>query len=506
MSLATLLPEATRNARIQLRPKRMLAAAVISAAASIAAYISYSHPLEPKNLLEFLLGAQATALTIGGGIYCLLSIHREKDLNTFDYQCITRLKPLELALGKLFGAPSLLYFIILCLVPVTLIAAILSKLSVVTVLSIYTVLLLSSITWHSFALLVSLVVRRGASAGAIIFFLLLVGMSFGLAGNRGTLFGWHNIGPFYVTEMANPFHYSSSWQQSMELPVGRDLFLGIPVSDILVLSVLYLSLTGWFLLGLRRNIKRDPAIYEVYSPAQAFGFMIYLQLFMLAFFQWSRIFWSSTNNIDHFDEHWITPLQAENEILVISLWLFAVFALTLLRNREHVRRRILELGKRATGWWASVWPAPYLLGGVLAVGLTIIALIVHKLHPAAEWSFGMAFFEVCFLAAWLTRDAIYLQWMNVRRGRNSLVAGIIYMIVFYVCSSALFAGFISYLAGFHAASAYLEPCKIFDMNFNSWTGYRGIWLGALLLLAFEALLFTALHHRQLTKLRDSAAV
>ena len=38
---------------------------------------------EPKNLLEFLLGAQATALTIGGGIYCLLSIHREKDLNTF---------------------------------------------------------------------------------------------------------------------------------------------------------------------------------------------------------------------------------------------------------------------------------------------------------------------------------------------------------------------------------------------------------------------------------------
>ncbi len=30
----------------------------------------------------------------------------------------------------------------------------------------------------------------------------------------------------------------------------------------------------------------------------------------------------------------------------------------------------------------------------------------------------MAFFEVCFLAAWLTRDAIYLQWMNVRRGRN----------------------------------------------------------------------------------------
>ncbi len=80
------------------------------------------------------------------------------------------------------------------------------------------------------------------------------------------------------------------------------------------------------------------------------------------------------------------------------------------------------------------------------------------------------------------------------------------MIVFYVCSSALHAGFASYFAGFHAASAYLEPWKIFDMEFNSWNGSQRIWLGGLLLLAFEALLFTALHHRQLKKLRESTTV
>ncbi len=53
----------------------------------------------------------------------LLSIHREKDLNTFDFQRITRRTPFELVLGKLFGAPIQMYFAFLCLAPVTIWAA-----------------------------------------------------------------------------------------------------------------------------------------------------------------------------------------------------------------------------------------------------------------------------------------------------------------------------------------------------------------------------------------------
>ncbi len=109
------LPEATRNARIQLaqahaRRRRHLRRGVHRRL----------HLLQPSSSVQgsaqFLLFTHATALAVGGGIYCLLSIHREKDLNTFDYQRITRLTPLQLALGKLFGAPSLLYFMVLCLV------------------------------------------------------------------------------------------------------------------------------------------------------------------------------------------------------------------------------------------------------------------------------------------------------------------------------------------------------------------------------------------------------
>ena len=126
MNVSVFNPELVRNARIQLRRGRMLAAAIICGAVSLssAAYCLYSHTGSPsriddaRNLLQVTLSLQIVALLIGGGIYCLQSVHREKDLNTFDYQRITRMTPLELTVGKLLGAPALPYFAFLCLMPI----------------------------------------------------------------------------------------------------------------------------------------------------------------------------------------------------------------------------------------------------------------------------------------------------------------------------------------------------------------------------------------------------
>ena len=43
----------------------------------------------------------ALVLGAGGGIACLNSVFKEKEQNSFDFQRLTRLTPLELALGKL---------------------------------------------------------------------------------------------------------------------------------------------------------------------------------------------------------------------------------------------------------------------------------------------------------------------------------------------------------------------------------------------------------------------
>jgi hypothetical protein len=501
------MPEVVRNARIQLRPKRMLATALICAAVSFTAYIYHTHPRSQgfaSEMFAFLLSLEITVLVIGGGIYCLQSIHREKELNTFDYQRITRLSPLELMLGKLFGAPILTYFILLCLAPITLIAAFLSQVTVVKILWIYAILLLGAITWHTFALVVSLLTGRGTSAGAIIFFLLLVFLTTSFEGNRTRMLGLRGIGPFALIELAGAAQSQTPYGHATELPAGQDLLFGTPVSHILVLVILYVSLTGWLMLALVRNMKRDPSMYEIFSPVEAFGFVIYLHLIVLAFFQWSRLYPLADRTIGvRFAGRDVAPMQAEHEILSVSLWLFAILGLTLLRNRERVRHRILELGKSATNWWAALWPGPYLLGGVLTVGLVLIAMIRYKLHPVSQWSVGMAFFEVCFVAVWMLRDALYLQWMNLRRGRRALVAALIYLIVFYICSSALFTGLGFYRTGDFANGTYVEPWEIFDMNFGSWTGAKVVWIGALVCLLLEAFVFASLQRRQLTKLRES---
>jgi hypothetical protein len=349
---------------------------------------------------------------------------------------------------------------------------------------------------------------RGTSAGAIIFFLLLMLLSTSSQGDRVHMLGFHGINPYSIAELSQAAEPSNDVFKETHLPVVQDLLFGMAVSDTAVLIALYISLTGWFLLGLVRNMKRDPSVYEIFSPLEAFGFVLYLSLIVLAFFQWTRVdtYVSHTRlNPFSFETHVIAAIRAEQEILKVSLSIFAIFGLALLRNRERVRHRILELGQRATNWRAAFWPGPYLLAGVAAVGLVMIAMIKYKLHPVADWSIGMAFFEVVFVAAWMIRDAIYLQWMSLRRGRRSLVAALIYLIVFYVCSSALFTGL-----GFYRLSpssgAFLQPWQIFGMNFTVWTGAMGFWIGALMLLVCEALIFAALQRSQLMKLRGSTAI
>jgi hypothetical protein len=508
MSLAGALPEAARNARIQLRPKRMLAVAAICAVASITAYVYYRQPFEPGDLLDFLLYSVISILIIGGGIYCLQSIHREKELNTFDYQRVTRLTPLELTLGKLLGAPCLAYFVMLCFVPITLIAAHLSDLGTGAILEIYAIILLGTIAIHALALLISVMAWRGTSAGAIIFFLALVYMGALFDGDRSGMLALHRISPYYAALIRSAA--DSSPYSELNLPAGKDLLFGTPVSHILVLVVLYVTFTGWLLLALVRNVKRDPSVYVLFTPLQGFGFVLYLHLIVLAFYQWTREFYKVGADYNlKWEQYTVEPSEAEKEFLAISLFFFIVFGLMLLRNREHVRQRILKLGSGAANWWAAIWPAPYLLGGILAVGLAMIALIWHKLFPDMQWSFRMALFEVCFLAAWVVRDAIYLQWMKLRRGRRSLMAGLIYLIVFYTCSSALWAAFSYHRQTGRDDTAYgaiLRPWAMFGLNLSNWSSDAKLWFGALAILACEAIVFAALQRSELVKLRESTTV
>jgi hypothetical protein len=202
-------PELRRIARSQLRTRKMLAVAAICALLSISVGYLFVKRESPPNeahrwamdLLELVLAAQALVLGAGGGIACLNSVFKEKEQNSFDFQRLTRLTPLELALGKLFGAPILMYFVCLCLMPLSIFAAMFAHSNVFFFLAAYVVLLGASITFHALGLLMSVLSIRGSQTGAIILILLLIWISsYGGGTSSSTVFRLGSLGPFFAPQ------------------------------------------------------------------------------------------------------------------------------------------------------------------------------------------------------------------------------------------------------------------------------------------------------------------
>jgi hypothetical protein len=491
-------PELARNARIQLRHRRLLASAIICAAVSLSALAYYGHSASSDtgdDLLQLVVLLQITVLLLGGGVYCVQSLHGEKELNTFDYQRVTRLKPLDLALGKLLGAPALTYFIVLCLMPMGFWAYFRSTATMSTVLQVYILIFLGSITYHAFALLISLLLKRGTSAGGILFFLLIVGLT-SVDYSEGGTFGMHRLSPFFAFDLLTRRQSYGPTTESgpYALYPSRDLFFGVSVPHVLVLVVIYLTLTMWLLLAVARNIKRDPSVYEVYSPTQSFAPLLYLECLLLGFSRWmipvSESVRGSVARV-YFAYRPASPTMAEGTFLSSSLGFFVIFGLALLRNRDRVRRRSRVLGAHAAGWWAAVWPAPYLFIGATMAGIGIVSMIRFKLRPQSEWSTGLGMLEVGFFVLWLARDALYLQWMSLRRTRRP---------VFYVCASAATVGFGWYDRARAPYRAVLFPSAAFGLDTKAWTGAREPWIGALFLLVCQAFLFVLLQRRELQAL------
>lgn len=500
-------PELLRNGRSQLRQGRIVAVVVICAAVSLSAIAyffyspTYSSSSAAPDLVRTMLILQIMVLLIGGGIYCLQSVHREKELNTFDYQRITRLRPIELAVGKLLGAPAVAYLVVLCLMPVTLLGAFKAEISIWTLIQIYLIVLLGSITYHALAILLSLLAPKGSSAGLSLFFLMLVWMSSFNFAAGGSIFGMRQLSPFFAYDLIP----SQTAARPLEtLPPLQDSFLGAFVPHILVLVVLYITLGAFLLLAVARNIKRDPSVYEIYSPGQGLAFVLYLSALVLAFFRWM------VPNVTgpfpyHLEFKPLSASTAEVSFLAIGLGLFAIFGFALLRNREQVRRRIRQHGAAASGWWAAIWPSPYLLGGAILTGAAILAMIRYKVADYGAWNMQVGMLEAGFFALWLARDFEYLQWMNLRKGRRPLVAGMLYLIIFYVCVSTSMVAFDLYKPIGAPYRAIFVPSAGLGLEPRAWESASGLWMGALLLLVIETFVFVWLQRRELGKLANPAA-
>ncbi|HEV2618042.1 MAG TPA: hypothetical protein VGU63_15705 [Candidatus Acidoferrales bacterium] len=509
MSLFT-NPEIVRNARIQLRPKRMISAAALCAALEVALiyfFLRGGFAVDStttvygggQGLLRTILWIQAAVLVIGGGIASIHAIQREKDQNTFDFQRLTRLSPLGLAIGKLFGPPLMVYFVFVCLLPAAIVGAVAGGASWEFVLAAYFILVLGAIAYMAFALVISLFLQRGTATWAILFYLLLVFLAAQSVGTTNVSMG--TVSPFFATELAQ----QSTWnlaptatnlflRNGMPLTIPNhfeDLFFGGVVHHAVVLPILFLTLIAWFIPAVARNIKRDPTSYELYTPPQALAFLCYLNFILFAFFQWRRPF------VSFLGARSLSALGAQSMLLTVNIVPFFIFGLILLRNRNRMRRRLhgIEAGPASL---ESIWPAPYIFLGAILIGAAMVGVIQWKRNPALEWSLAVAIFRVIYFAVWISCDLLFLQWMNLRRGRHPLPLGVLYLIVYYVCAGLV-------VGALHLTqnpfTAIFLPTPLWELNTTLWSARPAEWIVALLAVAAMAIVFIFLQRQQIAQLQ-----
>jgi len=502
-------PEILRNARIQLRPRKLAIAAALCAAISIALGYAYANTSDGlgggfthNGLLHIILIIQGVVLVIGGGIACLHAVQREKDQNTFDFQRITRLSPLELTLGKLFGAPLMPFFVFLCFLPAAIVGAIYAQTPPTILLAAYVILILGAIVYNAFALTISLFLRRGAVTWAILFFLAFVGYTSSNA-VTSTYMELGPISPFASVDLVR----IGSWSlgvptvhvgaQTFSLPnVFHDSFFGAAVHHVPVLILLYLTLLAWLIPAVARNIKRDPESYELYTPGQALGFLCYLNFILFTFFRWYN-----AGAMPGSIEQRLGPLEDQSVLFSINVLLFFIFGFILLRNRSQLRRALYSANPGAIGQ-AEYWPAPYLFLGVLIVGVAMILVINWKRDPSAEWSMAIAIFRIVFFAFWLACDFLFLQWMKLRRAGHPLLIGVLYLAVYYFCVGIV----ITSLHVDHSPyAAIFLPTPLFVLNTTLWNGHQSAWFLALALQIAAGVVFVFLQRRRVAELRPRAS-
>ena len=132
----------------------------------------------------------------------------------------------------------------------------------------------------------------------------------------------------------------------------------------------------------------------------------------------------------------------------------------------------------------------------------VIGLISHYRNPG-DWDVRLAVYDAAFLAIWIARDALYFQWMNLRRGKRPLASAALYLAIFYVCTSTVFSALHFYRdAQSTALTAIVLPWPAFFVDSYMFGSETRLFIGALVFQGLEALVFVWL---QRMKLREFLA-
>lgn len=436
-------PELLRYVRSELRPARVtvIMLSALAGALLMAMFIfQNSHPRElGADYWGSVYGAIFLAASIILVLWSLLNVSQsvvsERTQRTFDFWRTTRLSPLTLALGKLFGAslgPWLLYATTL---PVLLFTGIMAHFHLSAVVGSYLVVALFNVALSSIALCGS--ARAQDARRATVFMLLAVlallpMLSVSVDRHRGAIGGnaWSAFNPWFAM---------GEWLDGRVLHVS---LFGLAVPSLLVTVLLSLAIIAWCLVALVRCIKFEPDQISLFSPVQVVGVSASILLFVYAAFRPAApTVFAPGYASDELETARVTlPMLVGTGIAAAIACLYFTVNATLL-TRDNLRQ---QLRKRAPMDVALRAIAPWLATGMIAFLAAVFALLGYRRMYAGntpQWFSLIAMY--LSVMAYVTRDGMFLQWMVSQKVKAPVLKGSALLICYYVASfvvSAMMAG------------------------------------------------------------------
>ena len=307
------------------------------------------------NFYLFLIYGQLAVLTFWTLFRCVQSISGERESKTWDFQRVTSLTAAEFLIGKLFGEPIVGWLIVLCCLPVTIIAAGLGHAGLPNILAAYVLILFSTLFVGVVGLWLSnLLEARSRGIGMIGTIALYVFLGFAYTWASSSFPGFAALSP--VAEM-------SKLEGASVLEHAPTIF-GAPVSWLTMSVILYSTFGAWFVLMILRSLKKDFDQIKTLSRWQAVSCATFLNFTAYALFQ------PQSWNVDG---HHITQFRSDQFVaFMVAINAVILFAMGLAMISPYDHLKI---------WWRERHGLESLLAEDSPPAPVAGSLRRHRLHP-----------------------------------------------------------------------------------------------------------------------------
>jgi hypothetical protein len=368
----------------------------------------------------WVFAIQGVMLTLWSLFACVQSVSGERDRKTWDFQRATSLTSSEFLVGKLIGEPILTYFLVLCLLPFTVMGGLVGGISLSGLVSAYLLMLGGSLFLGVCGVFLSTLIESGSRGITLLIGLAMYFMTAGAMGMTNS--GFPGLAAFSPLSGIMGM-YSPNEPTFHRLPT----LFGKPVPWLLLSLLLWVTFGSWIVLMLVRNLKRDYDEIRPLSRWQAVGCAAFLNFVLYAMVNPARFGQAGS--------HELMSLM----IGVNGLILFAI-GLATLTPQERLR---VWWRQRASGSMAMFsedgLPWPWLaLSAVTAYALIVWGTLAwDKALPFEMKSLERAAVQLLVVLVFITRDVLFLQWCKLTHMSRPVFKGLMYLCLYYAAAVVL---------------------------------------------------------------------